>query len=120
MLRALVHATYDRADAHGEFIMRLSPKARMTLGVKTGDYVVVKAQGGKHVPGEPGTCFQVLAGVRGLSQQDKPLPKETVDDSGHVTLAHVRLDETLRDATWARLRWSIQASRSNADFSPTF
>jgi hypothetical protein len=102
MLRALVHATDRRADADGEFILRLSPKAQTTLGVKTGDYVVVKAGGGKPVPGHADKSFQVLAAVRGPSQGDEPLP-DTVDDSGHLTLAQVRLDVTLREAIGAKV-----------------
>src|SRR5882724_6246313 len=98
MLRALVHATDDRADAGGEFILRLSPKAQMTLSVKTGDYVEVKAGKGKPVPGHTDKCFQVLAAVRGLPQQDAAWPEDTVDASDSVTLTHVRMDVTLREA----------------------
>ncbi len=102
MIPAVAYRTYDRADANGEFIIRMSSAAQKALGVRAGEYVVVAAPPEKPVPGSPTECFQVVAAVRDFSQRDESneassLPQKEFNLSGQIVHA-VRLDVTLREA----------------------
>lgn len=97
VIAAVVYRTYDRADANGEFIIRMSSDARDLLHVRKGQYVVVTADPDKPIPGSPTECFRVVAAVRDFSLQDESLPAKGFNISGQLVYA-VRLDVTLREA----------------------